>query len=153
MSLNLSKIFDGAFDTFKVFENLSISQAGETLENTPKNIWQILNHLIIWQAYQIALIQGKSAKRISESETWACNREVEDQNILDTAINLFNSQIAFIKNELTQLIPDIEQLSNRMKLFQELGSHLSFHLGEIILIRRQARNYPMPDEMSVFLNS
>jgi hypothetical protein len=153
MSLELSRIFEGAFNTFKVFDNLSISQASETLENTPKSIWQILNHLIIWQAYQIALIQGKITNHISELETWSAKREVDEQHILDTSIRIFNTQIEVIKNELCQLIPDKESVSIRIKLFQELASHLSFHLGEIILIRRQLKNYPMPDQMSSFLNS
>ena len=153
MSLDFNKIFAGAFDTFKVFDNLSINQASETLTNTPKNIWQILNHLIIWQAYQIALIQGKVTAHINESQTWATGPEIAEQNKLNTSINIFNTQIEVIKNELGKLIPDGDSISIRIKLFQELASHLSFHLGEIILIRRQLRNYPMPDEMSAFLNS
>lgn len=153
MKLELNKIFEGAFDTFKVFSQLTVNQASETLKDTPKSTWQILNHLIIWQAYQIKLLKGERTSHISEFDTWSCSKQIDDQNTLDKVINLFNNQIEEIKNELTKSIVEIESLGNRIKLFQELASHLSFHLGEIILIRRQLRNYPLPHEMNSFLNS
>ena len=153
MKLELNNIFDGAFDTFKVFNLLTVSQASETLENTPKNIWQILNHLIIWQGYQIKLLKGEKPGYINEFETWSCNKKIEDQNKLDKIINLFNAQIEEIKKELTQSIGEMENIGQRIKLFQELASHLSFHLGEVVLIRRQLRSYPLPDEMNTFLNN
>lgn len=153
MKIELSKIFDGAFDTFKVFNQLTVHQARETLEGTPKNIWQILNHLVIWQAYQIKLLKGEGTNHINEFDTWSCDNRIKDQNKLDRIVNQFNIQIEEIKNELTQSILEIESIGNRIKLFQELASHLSFHLGEIILIRRQLRNYPLPHEMSTFLNT
>ena len=34
-----------------------------------------------------------------------------------------------------------------------MSNHLSFHLGEIILMRRQCKTYPMPEEMKLFLAS
>lgn len=153
MKVELNKIFEGAFDTFKVFYQLTVNQASEALENTPKNIWQILNHLIIWQAYQIKLLKGEGTSHISEFDTWSCDSQIEDQSKIDKAVNLFNAQIEEIKNELNQSISDIEIVSNRIKLFQELASHLSFHLGEIILIRRQLRSYPLPHEMNTFLTT
>lgn len=153
MTLELNKIFDDAFDTFKVFNQLNVHQASDTLENTPKSIWQILNHLVIWQAYQINLLKGKVTTHIRELDTWSCDRQVEDQQVLDKAVSLFNTQIEEIKNELTQRIVEIESIGTRLRLFQEIASHLSFHLGEIILIRRQLRNYPLPHEMNTFLNS
>ncbi|GAB3507932.1 hypothetical protein [Emticicia fontis] len=153
MNIDLSKIFNGAFDTFKVFNQLNVKQASETLGNTPKSVWQILNHLIVWQAYQIKLLKGEATKHISELDTWSCGKQIGDQSQLDKIITLFSTQIEEIKNELTKSISGIENIENRIKLFQELASHLSFHLGEIILIRRQLKNYPLPHEMTAFLNS
>jgi hypothetical protein len=43
---------------------------------------------------------------------------------------------------------DIEQ---KLKIIQDLSIHLSFHLGEIVLIMRQNGHYPMPNEMKNFL--
>ncbi|MBA4849944.1 hypothetical protein [Emticicia sp. BO119] len=153
MNLDLSKAFDGAFDTFKVFDQLNISLASETLDNTPKSIWQILNHLVIWQTYQIKLLKGENTNLINEFDSWSCDKQIAHQNILNEVIALFNNQIQEIKSELTQKVNEIESISNRIRLFQELSSHLSFHLGEIILIRRQLKNYPLPHEMISFLVS
>ena len=38
-----------------------------------------------------------------------------------------------------------------MKIIQDLTVHLSFHLGEVVLVLRQNGQYPMPSEMNAFL--
>jgi hypothetical protein len=45
-------------------------------------------------------------------------------------------------------MPDIQV---KLNTIQEITNHLSFHVGEIILIRRQMRNFPLPGEMKKFL--
>ncbi|MFD0963892.1 hypothetical protein [Pseudofulvibacter geojedonensis] len=46
-------IFQNAFDTFKVFETITYKSFGVVIEGHSKSIWQILNHIIIWQSFQI----------------------------------------------------------------------------------------------------
>lgn len=52
MSNNYQALFANSFDTFKVFDNLTLSEIGITPTHSPKTIWQILNHIIMWQNYQ-----------------------------------------------------------------------------------------------------
>ena len=43
-------------------------------------------------------------------------------------------------------------MKQKLKIVQTLSVHLSFHLGEIVLILRQNGHYPMPHEMQAFLS-
>lgn len=51
-------------------------------------------------------------------------------------------------SELDIADPHINQ---KLKLIQDLSVHLSFHLGEVILMRRMAGTYPLPHQMKDFL--
>lgn len=49
--MKLESIFYDSFDTFMILNKLGILQASFTNNNSPKNIWQILNNLVIWRDY------------------------------------------------------------------------------------------------------
>jgi hypothetical protein len=150
--MNFELLFSGAFDTFKVFDDLSVDIAGQTAPGTPKNVWQILCHLITWQESQLLLLQGETAQRaITEIETWI-KAGVPGQVEMDHAIAVFNAQTNAIKtliSELSVYQPDIEF---KAQTILDMANHLAFHLGEIVLIRRQCKNYPMPEDMAGYLN-
>jgi len=54
--LNFSKIFQNAFDTFKVFETIPIEISGILIDGHSTTIWQTLTHLIKWREYRILQI-------------------------------------------------------------------------------------------------
>jgi len=149
--LNFENIFFDALDTFKVFEDLKLDYANKTIADTPKTVWQILNHLIIWQQYQLNILnQQINLKHIDETETWQVSN-AHEQDEIDAAIVTFNNQIKRIKAIISSLSVDMPDIQSKLKYLQDITSHLSFHLGEIILIRRQMKNYPQPHEMKHFL--
>ena len=58
-----------------------------------------------------------------------------------------------IKVELTKMTTGQKDIEQKLKIVQDLTVHLSFHLGEIILIMRQNGHYPMPSDMKTFLTT
>lgn len=150
--MKLSQIFIGSFDNFKVFNKLDTQQASLTNFNSPNSVWQILNHLIIWQEYQIDKLCKLETKDINEIDTWIIEKDVSNQEMLNEKIELFEKQIVKIKLELSKLSLEQTDIEQKLKIIQDLTIHLSFHLGEIILILRQNGHYPMPNEMKSFLS-
>ena len=144
-------LFKDAFDTFKVFHAITQSETGCALPKAPKTIWQILNHLIPWQAYQIGLLQSVEAVILNEEATWINQFETDSQDELEKAVSRFDSQIQQIKNEVINLDSDDLLIFTKLKILQDLSVHLSFHIGEIILMRRMVGTYPLPQEMKEFL--
>ncbi|RAU84420.1 DinB family protein [Pontibacter arcticus] len=151
--MTFDKIFFDSFDTFKVLQNMDVSKASLQYVNTPKSIWQILNHLIVWQESQLNKLKGLDSTDIEELDTWKTDPVVRDQGLLQQIINTFNNQIEQIKNEIQSLSIESKDIENKLKIVQDLSVHLSFHLGEMILQLRQNGHYPMPSEMTEFLAS
>ena len=152
-SLDFNEVFSDSFETFKVFDVLSIEQASCSAENTPKSIWQILNHLIVFQDKQLEQLQRGAVMKLDEAESWQEDPVIKDQEVLDASVQKFKSQIRLIREEINKLSAEDPSLAEKLKLIQSISTHLSFHLGEIVLIRRQLKNYPWPGEMNVFLGS
>src|SRR5437879_1092584 len=152
--LDFEAIFADSLDTFKAFDDLDLQIVNNSLPDTPKNIWQILNHLIIWQQYQIEILSGQApVQNIAETETWFENNHIVDLHLVNSAVATFKDQINDIKALISILTIETPDIQAKLKCIQDIAAHLSFHLGEVILIRRQQKNYPMPDEMGTFLSA
>ena len=151
--MKLESLFVDSFDTFKVFDKLDTQQASLTNNNSPKSVWQILNHLIIWQDYQIKKLCDNDTKDINEIDTWFAEKVIINHNLLNEKITKFEKQIEMIKVELTKMTTGQKDIEQKLKIVQDLTVHLSFHLGEIILIMRQNGHYPMPSDMKTFLTT
>lgn len=150
--LNFKFIFQNAFDSFKVFETIPIEISGILIEGHSKTIWQTLNHLIKWREFQILKIADIEKKSdFIESESWITELEPNNPNDWKKKISIFKSQSEQIENQIKNLDLSDLRLEEKLKLIQDSSTHLSFHLGEIILIARQKNKYPQPNEMNEFL--
>ena len=151
-NLDFKFIFKNAFDTFKVFETIPIEISGVLIEGHSKTIWETLNHLIKWRAFQIRkLTKIDEEIDFNESESWITEPKPNNTNEWKIKIREFKSQTEQIKNLIENLDPSDFKLEEKLKLIQDSSTHLSFHLGEIILIARQKNKYPKPNEMNDFL--
>jgi hypothetical protein len=151
--MNLENIFSEAFDTFKVFSELTVEQVNNELANAPQSIWQILNHLFLFQQHQLNLLHGDTSRgqEFDEQLTWIENRHVQDQTQLDHLINGIENQLTSVKQQLGRLSPNDNDFETKTKIVIDFSLHLSFHLGETVLLRRLNRDYPLPHQMKEFL--
>ncbi|ARS35165.1 DinB family protein [Pontibacter actiniarum] len=149
--MNFASIFSDSFDTFKVLANMDVSKASFKAAHTPKSVWQILNHLVLWQEFQLDKIKGRTPAGMDELDTWKTGPAVHSQQALQQVIGTFNQQIEDIKQEIMALAAGGENLAQKLTIIQEMSVHLSFHLGEMVLLMRQNGHYPWPGEMKDFL--
>lgn len=149
MKIDFPSIFSESFETFKVFDDISVS---DFEEDCVSSIWQTLNHLIIWQDFQLNKLNNLKFKlKLEEFESWVIQKLPKSQTELDKVVNKFRKQIDQFKEVLKELSGDEPYVNDKLAIIQESALHLSFHLGEIIYIRRANRNYPLPHEMKSFL--
>lgn len=145
-------IFKDSFDTFKVFQNLTIDQVNKLPENAPQSIWQILNHLAILQEEALTILNDIDQKNlVKESESWISQKTVNDQIQLDRVLVQLTKQITAVKTKLSELSISTNNLEQKLIAIQNFSVHLSFHLGEIVLIRRMNGSYPLAADMKNFL--
>ncbi|MFD2245610.1 hypothetical protein [Pontibacter ruber] len=148
----IGDMFKDAFDTFKAFDDLTVKNSGADLSEFPTSIWQIINHLLTWQAYQLSCLQDTPPEKpISEVETWNSEITPPSEAALQAAVTAFKNQLEAIQTEVNRLSNTGEELTGKLKLIQEIVVHLSFHLGEVVLMRRMKGSYPMPYQMKEFL--
>jgi septal ring factor EnvC (AmiA/AmiB activator) len=146
-------LFSDSFDIFKVFNGLTAQEAGRNFSKAPKTICQILNHLIVWQDYQLKQLQSTETRaEISEQMTWPLEEQCDSQEELDKAVAKFNKLLEYIREELSKLDSNDAELQNKLKVVQDLSVHLSFHTGEVVLMRRITGTYPLPHQMKEFLS-
>lgn len=151
-ALDIKYIFQDAFDTFKVFEIIPFEISGVLIEGHSKTIWQTLNHLIRWRDFQIRKLKSIGREiEFHESESWIVQSEPNSIDQWKAQLNEFKIQTEQIKELIASLDTSDSQLDEKLKNIQESSVHLSFHLGEIILIARQKNAYPKPHEMAEFL--
>ena len=75
MSTDSQRLFEQAFDTFKAFDNLTVNSSSAEQQAFPTSIWQILQHLLVWQTHQLAQLQGTaSAEVFDEKRSWEAAR-------------------------------------------------------------------------------
>jgi hypothetical protein len=152
--INIGNAFREAFDTFKAFDNLTVESSGVDQNEFPTSVWQILNHLLAWQAYQLNFLQGITPeKHIRELDTWSSERMPPSEADLQGAVMRFKYQLEFIQTEVNRLPATEEALTHKLKIIQDLALHLSFHVGEVVLMRRVKGSYPMSQQMKEFLQT
>jgi hypothetical protein len=151
---DLEKLLTHALDTFRAFDDLTVENSGDGQHTFPTSIWQILNHLIAWQAYQLGRLRGVvPGKPMDESQTWLKEKFPENEAVLGAAVEAFKGQLAAIRAEAARFPAMEEEWISKLGIIQEISLHLSFHLGEVVLMRRMGGSYPMPHQMREFLQT
>jgi hypothetical protein len=152
--LDFGYVFGSALDTFKAFDNLTVENSSGDGQAFPTSTWQILNHLIAWQAYQLSRLRDAApGKQVDEPDTWNGAKAPQSEPDLRAAVAQFKDQLEAIRAEVKHLGDTGDALADKLKIVQELSVHLSFHLGEVVLMRRMQGSYPMPHQMKAFLQA
>jgi hypothetical protein len=72
---------------------------------------------------------------------------------LQAAVTQFKQQLAQLQICADQAQGDAHQVLEQGLVLQKVALHLSFHLGEVVLMRRLQGSYPWPTQMSEFLQA
>ncbi|MBG8556136.1 hypothetical protein [Hymenobacter guriensis] len=149
---NNSHLFEHTFDTFKAFDDLTVISSSAGQQAFPASVWQILQHLLAWQAHQLAQWhESTRADSFNEEGSWRTERIPPSQEAVQAAVAQFKQQLTQWATHATDVRDKAQGSHEQRLLLQEVALHLSFHLGEVVLIRRLQGSYPMPAQMQEFL--
>lgn len=124
----------------KALDGLKLDISGKKVINTPYTIWQLLNHLNYWQVKFLQKLEGKEVRvDINWEEGWeeslnAANQEILNRKIknllgnIEKATDILNSEDAKIEPQ--------KYYQDKFDVLQAMASHISYHLGELIILRR-----------------
>ena len=130
-------------------EDLKVGITGKKILNTPYTLCQCLKHLRYWQDKYLRLLNGEAVTLDhSWQEGWESVLNACNQSELDAEIQKFTHTISKVEDILNknpgQLNRPIACYETGFHLIQAMGSHISYHIGEIVLLRRIFGAWPPP---------
>lgn len=127
---------------------LRLNVTGRKIPNTPYTIWQLLKHMNYWQDKFLARLQGEEVTEdASWVEGWEETLNADSQQELDQEINKLLQSIELTKTLMTEQdnpIRDQTFYATKYDVVQSMASHISYHLAELILLRRIFGAWPPP---------
>ncbi len=144
--INVLKGVNAHVDPRSVVEDLTHEVTGKGIKNSPYMIWQILKHINFWQERFISYIkEDYTPPSLSAKEGWSFPASPLNEEELQNEIKKFNSSLdetmSLKKNELEK---KAQQYKSGYDVLQAMASHISYHTGEIVLMRRMLGSWPPP---------
>ncbi|GJM30224.1 MAG: hypothetical protein DHS20C17_28590 [Cyclobacteriaceae bacterium] len=133
----------------RAFEGLTWRQSGQLVSESPHTIWQLLKHLNYWQDRLISRIEGMKVLPAKTSDDgWKFDSAPEDEEMYKRELGKLLTGI----NYMTQTkLPQPDKLCgvkgdypHGFGVIQAMASHISYHLGEVVLLRRMLGLWPPP---------
>ena len=135
-------------DAQKALEGLKLDITGRKILNTPYTIWQLLKHMNHWQDKFLSRIQGMKVEGdASWVEGWEDKLNADSQQALDREVDKLLRSINLAKTIMREdgdMIQDRTYYASKYDVIQSMASHLSYHLAEVILLRRIFGAWPPP---------
>jgi uncharacterized damage-inducible protein DinB len=138
-------------------EGLSAEQAGAVPEGLPHSVFQLLRHMIYWQDIGIERMRGTPPPfPESAAEGWTALPAPAGQTEWDDTIESFTAGLWEIDAMLDSPEVDLDAVveSDRWRTVRDnllmIMCHNSYHLGEIVMLRRQLGAWPPPQGGDTF---
>ena len=138
-------------DPKRALEGLSINVAKEKPKGFDHSCWDLLHHVLIWQQALINNIKGQDVdwREIEEKENWPSKDEIKNDETFTHLLKTFFSNLEHSK----ELIKSVELFNEkeisvgptqltRIKLILVLLQHTSYHLGQIVSLRKYLGDWP-----------
>ncbi len=131
-----------------ILEGITWKLTGEKPADLPHSIWKILNHLIYWQNFLLQILNGENpTSPLHAEDSWPGQDSPESEDEWTTAVETF---LTGIRTAESAALANLEQQAlfdtshSRAELFGMLITHNSYHLGQIVLLRRLLASWPPP---------
>jgi len=129
-------------DPKKAIDGLTSTTAKLTLENEFHSCWDLIHHMVVWQEAIFETIRGNKVdwRKISEENNWPSMQFYEDDTNFDKLVEKFLAGIKiaeeFLKEvDLHKPMPGWSD-EPTFQAFIVLLQHNSYHLGQLITVRR-----------------
>lgn len=133
----------------RALPDIDVELAGRTHEAMPYTIYQLVKHMHYWQNFMLEHVEGRKPQMPANvSESWPVETGPQDEETWKEDIRSFLSGIdqAVSIAETAQLNDPLLYFPGETKggLLRNIASHNSYHLGEIVLLRRFYGAWPPP---------
>lgn len=137
---------DAHVQSTQALEGLDWKAAGAQPKGIPHSIFQLLNHMIYWQNWTIQWLDGEKPKLPKHAAmSWPGDVGPKNQKTWEQTTKAFLAGL----EKLSQRCKKLESFKksgkwNHPDMMQIIASHNSYHIGQIVLIRRMLGSWPPP---------
>ncbi|MBE7149343.1 DinB family protein [Bacillus mycoides] len=129
--------------------DIDVALAGKRREELPYSIYQLVKHMTYWQDFLLLSAQGKKpALPAHVKESWPEEECPSSEEEWQQTIQYFLQGIeqACTIAQTVQLDKTLDEWPGETPggVLRNIASHNSYHLGEIVLIRRLFSAWPPP---------
>lgn len=132
-------------------EGLDPQLAGTPVAGAPHTIFQVVQHMVYWQDLTLVRLQGGNPPRPRTSALgWQAPATAEDESEWEAAIAGLAEGLRAIEGLLADAAFDLDAVADAQRgtVAREevlmIQAHNSYHLGQIVLLRRQLGAWPPP---------
>jgi len=137
---------DAHVETAGVLEDLEWKIAGERPDGVAHSIFQIANHIVYWQEWAVKWLDGKKPRAPKHAAgSWPGKVSPANRREWDRTIRRLRDSLAALESHSGQA--DLWAKRGKwtpMEMLQVIGSHSSYHAGQIVLLRQQLGAWPPP---------
>ena len=142
-------------NTVACFEDLQLEFAGRRVDNFPHSIWQLVNHMNFWMAYELKRIGNEKPVYPAHAlESWPTKTAPSSEEDWQEAITRFRDLLAKrarladsppdrLSEEVGATHPDhTKRSSSLLAVLWQTLVHNSYHIGQVVMLRRTFGAWP-----------
>src|SRR5215470_7891507 len=142
-------------NTLACVQDAQFERAGRRADNSPHSIWQLVNHMNFWMAYELKRIGNeKPVYPAHASESWPTNaallRKKNGKRLSpSSAVSLPSSRRwptrhpICLSEEVGATHPDhTKRSSSLLAVLWQTLVHNSYHIGQVVMLRRTFGAWP-----------
>lgn len=122
-----------------VFGDLNWRLVGEIPHGIQHSIWQIVNHMIYWQEFSLALLRDDTPRTPEHAaDTWTDSVSPTSESEWLNAVNTFLKGLHAVEGSMDNLDATVAARHGRSRaeVIGMLVGHNSYHLGQIVFLRQ-----------------
>jgi uncharacterized damage-inducible protein DinB len=132
--------------TLDALDSMPWNQAGERPGKAPHSVFEIVNHLVYWQDFSVAWLDGERvATPEHAAQSWPGDMAPQSEQEWSERVGEFERGFKALEERIETLDPFEERGPKTvLEIIQLIASHNSYHIGQISLIRRMLGAWPPP---------
>lgn len=135
-------------DASRMIDGLDWQLAGRRLPEAPYTIQQEANHIVYWNGYAAAAVRGENPTAPEHAvDGWPGPEAPASAADWDAFVGAYKASLAALAAEigradLSTMMPSGRR--SRADVLRAMGNHVSYHVGQIALLRRMLGAWPPP---------
>jgi len=137
---------DAHVETASILEGLNWKLAGARPEAAPHSLFELANHMIYWQEWVVKWLDGKRPRAPKHATGgWPGKASPANQKEWERTVKRFRNALALLDRRSRKADPLSKRgKMTRLEMLHIIGSHTSYHAGQVALLRQLLAAWPPP---------